>query len=148
MLKWAQFFAIWYYLYTFKKVKNAHGGVLLLVKLMPVTLPKVKFLHECFSRFLNCKCYQIAQSVSIGSHHEKAYVTNPLNKRKERANFCRFLCNASKILRFLFSIAPGSIARALVFSVFFFFWGVVQKGSGLRNIFSWYYEMVLKKELT
>ena len=54
MLKWAQLFAIWYYLYTFKKVKNAHGGVLPLVKLMPVTLPKVKFLHECLSRFVNC----------------------------------------------------------------------------------------------
>ena len=54
MLKWAQSFAIWYYLSTFKKVKNAHGGVLLLVKLMPVTLPEVKFLDECLSRFLNC----------------------------------------------------------------------------------------------
>ena len=76
-----------------------------------------------FSFFKLCKCYQIAQSVSIGSHHEKAYVTNPLNKRKERANFCRFLCNASKILRFLFSIAPGNIARPLVFSVCFFWRG-------------------------
>ena len=35
--------AIWYHLYNLKNVKNTHGGVLLLVKL----------LHGCFSRFLN-----------------------------------------------------------------------------------------------
>ena len=33
--------AIWYHLHNFKKVKNIHGGVLLLVK-----------LHGRFSRFL------------------------------------------------------------------------------------------------
>ena len=27
--------AIWYHLYNFKKVKNARGGVLILVKLVP-----------------------------------------------------------------------------------------------------------------
>ena len=34
--------AIWYHLYSFRNVKNTHGGVL-----------KITLLHECFSRFLN-----------------------------------------------------------------------------------------------
>ena len=41
----------------FRNVKNSHGGVLLLVKLLakkPATLLKVTFLHGCFSYFLNC----------------------------------------------------------------------------------------------
>ena len=38
-------FAIWCHLYNLKNVKNAHGGVLILLKLTP--------LHGCFSRFLN-----------------------------------------------------------------------------------------------
>ena len=39
----------------FKK-REKHGGLLLLVKLQasPTTLRKVKLLHGCFSRFLNC----------------------------------------------------------------------------------------------
>ena len=41
--------AIWYHLYNFRKVKNAHGEVLLLATLLKVTL-----LHGRFSRFLNC----------------------------------------------------------------------------------------------
>ena len=36
--------AIWYHLYNLKKVKNTHGGVILLVSIF----------HVCFSRFLNC----------------------------------------------------------------------------------------------
>ena len=43
-----KFCAIWYHLTNLKNVKNTHGGVLLLVTLLKVTL-----LHECFSRFLN-----------------------------------------------------------------------------------------------
>ena len=46
--------AIWYHLHDFKNVKNIHGGVLILVKLKPATLLNLTFLHECFSRFLNC----------------------------------------------------------------------------------------------
>ena len=42
--------AIWYHLHNLKKVKNAHGGVLILVKLQA----KLTLLHGCFSRFLNC----------------------------------------------------------------------------------------------
>ena len=48
MLMWC-FCAICYHLYNLKSVKKTHGGVLLLVKLLKVTL-----LHGCFSRFLNC----------------------------------------------------------------------------------------------
>ena len=43
------FCAIWYHLYNLKNVKNTHGGVLLLVKLLKVTL-----LHGCFSLVFNC----------------------------------------------------------------------------------------------
>ena len=39
---------IWYHLYNLKSLKNTHGRVLFLVKL------KVRLLHGCFSRFLNC----------------------------------------------------------------------------------------------
>ena len=41
--------AIWYYLYNLKNKKNTHGGVLILVTLLRLTL-----LYGCFSRFLNC----------------------------------------------------------------------------------------------
>ena len=46
--------AIWYHLYNFKNVKNAHGGMLLLVKLQAsATLLKLTLLHVHFSCFLN-----------------------------------------------------------------------------------------------
>ena len=41
--------AIYYYLYNLKNVKNTHGGVILLVTLLKVTL-----FHGCSSCFLNC----------------------------------------------------------------------------------------------
>ena len=44
---------MWYHLYNFKNARNAHGGVLLLVK-KSATLLKVTLLHGCFSRFLYC----------------------------------------------------------------------------------------------
>ena len=55
-LQFVMRFAIWYHLYNLKKVKNTHGGVLLLksCRLKSATLLKVTLLHECFSRFLNC----------------------------------------------------------------------------------------------
>ena len=40
---------IWYHLYNLKNVENTHGGVLILVTFLKLTL-----LHGCFSRFLNC----------------------------------------------------------------------------------------------
>ena len=43
------FCAIWYHVYNLKNVKNIHGGVLLLVTWLKLTL-----LHGCFSHFLNC----------------------------------------------------------------------------------------------
>ena len=43
--------AIWYHLYNLKNLKNADGGVLILV---PATLLKLTLLCGCFSRFLNC----------------------------------------------------------------------------------------------
>ena len=46
--------AIWYHLYNVRNVRNTHGGVLLLAKLL---LVKVTFLYGCFSRFSNCTHY-------------------------------------------------------------------------------------------
>ena len=50
--------AIWYNLYNSNNVKNAHAGVLRLVKLQvfrpQLYLLKVTLLHGCFSRLLNC----------------------------------------------------------------------------------------------
>ena len=39
-------------LHNLKNVKNSHGGVILLIKLQPVTLMKLTLLRKCFSRFL------------------------------------------------------------------------------------------------
>ena len=58
-------YVIWYHLYNLKNMKNAHGGVLLLVKLQAdgtisckalqtATLLKVTILYERFLRFSNC----------------------------------------------------------------------------------------------
>ena len=43
-------------LYNLKNMKNTHGGVLLLVKVLAksATLLKVTLLHGYFSHFLNC----------------------------------------------------------------------------------------------
>ena len=62
--------AIWYHLYL-KNVKNAQGGVLLLVK--SATLLKVTLLHgrfTFFTLFKLCKWYQILQSIAYNSHTE------------------------------------------------------------------------------
>ena len=57
------FCAIWYHFYNLKNVKNTHGGVLLLVKLLKVTL-----LHGFFFTFLQLnKWYQIAQRVTTAN---------------------------------------------------------------------------------
>ena len=47
------FYEIWYYLYNLKKVKNTHGGVILLVKLQAEVCNFT--LHGGFSCFENCK---------------------------------------------------------------------------------------------
>ena len=49
-------FASWYNLYNLKNTKSTKRGLLLLVKLqaLDATLLKVRLLHGCFSRFLNC----------------------------------------------------------------------------------------------
>ena len=41
--------AVWYHLYNLENVKNTHGGVVLLVKVI--------VFHGCFSRFKLCKLY-------------------------------------------------------------------------------------------
>ena len=58
--------AIWYHLYNLKNVKNTHGEVLLLVKLLaePATLLKVTFFQGCFSSFLNCTYRTKSRKVS------------------------------------------------------------------------------------
>ena len=57
--------AIWYHLYNFKNVKNAHGGMLLLVKLQAsATLLKLTLLHVHFSCFKWNKWYQIVQRIT------------------------------------------------------------------------------------
>ena len=52
--------SISYHLYILKNVKNTHGGVLILVKLLILVLVKLlillklTLLHGCFSRFSYC----------------------------------------------------------------------------------------------
>ena len=51
------FYAIWYHLHNLKNVKNAHGGVLLLVvklQAFSLQLTKNNTPPRVFSRFLNC----------------------------------------------------------------------------------------------
>ena len=66
---------IWYHLYNLKNLKNTHGGLLLFVKLQA---EKVKLLHWCFSRFLNC---------TSGIKSRKAFhiehKVNPWERKKE-----------------------------------------------------------------
>ena len=50
---YVMFCPIWYHFYNLRNVKNAHGGVLVSVKLQAFSL-KVTLLHGYFSRFLNC----------------------------------------------------------------------------------------------
>ena len=48
---------IWYHLYNLKNMKNTHGGVLILVKLLVKNTHAgvlILLLHGCFSGFLNC----------------------------------------------------------------------------------------------
>ena len=47
--------AVWYHLYNLKNMKNTHGGVLLLVKLLKAcNFTKSNTPPWVFSRFLNC----------------------------------------------------------------------------------------------
>ena len=61
--------AIWYHLYNLKKVKNTHGGVLLLVKLQAKACNFTKSSTPpwvFFTFFLNCaNGYQIAQRITV-----------------------------------------------------------------------------------
>ena len=43
--------AIWYDVNDFKKIKNTHRGVLLLMKLQSTTLLSVTLFHGCISHF-------------------------------------------------------------------------------------------------
>ena len=59
---------IWSYLYNLKNVRNTHGEVLLLIKLQAETCNFTKINTPpwmFFTFFILCKCYQIAQIVSI-----------------------------------------------------------------------------------
>ena len=53
--------AIWYYLYNLKNVKNTHGGVLILENFTKIDTPPWVF----FTFFKLYKYYQIAQRISF-----------------------------------------------------------------------------------
>ena len=60
-------YVIWYHLYNFKKVKNTHGGALLLVKLQALACNFTKNNTPPWVFFIFFKLYkwhQIAQSIS------------------------------------------------------------------------------------
>ena len=73
--------AIWCHMYNLKKVKNTHGGVLLLAKLSPsgFNFNKRMTSLECFSSFLNWKYirYHIASYMNI-THCFPEEFFNPL----------------------------------------------------------------------
>ena len=59
--------AIWYHLYDLENVKNAHGGVLILVKLQALgcNFTKISTLPWMFFTFFKlCKWYQIEQRIT------------------------------------------------------------------------------------
>ena len=69
-------YAIWYYLYNLKNMKNIHGGVLLLVL-------KATFIHGCFFRKFNISyplirtrtcAYQGVRNISFSENF--AYIIN------------------------------------------------------------------------
>ena len=61
-------YAVWYHLYNIKSVKNAHGGVLLLVKLQASACNFTNsstYPRAFFTFFKMCKWYQIVQSITM-----------------------------------------------------------------------------------
>ena len=64
--QYVMLWVIWYHFYNLKNVKNTHGRMLLF------SLLKVALLHECFSRFLNCKNDTKSRNTSNISKNIKA----------------------------------------------------------------------------
>ena len=77
------FCAIWYHLYSLKNVKNAHRGVLILVKLQAsaCNFTKGNTLPWVLTFFKLNKWYQIAQHITIdsGFFHVQAESRNQFN---------------------------------------------------------------------
>ena len=75
--------AIWYHLQNLRKVKNTHGGVLLLGKLQA-------FHQGCFLHLLIFyKCYQIAQNVSYETTSNK-FIRSNIFTDQVQAFFCLY----------------------------------------------------------
>ena len=67
LVKYVMLCPIWYYLYNFKKVKNTHGGVLLLVKFHTKAWNFTKSNTPSWTfliLFKLCKWYHIAQRIT------------------------------------------------------------------------------------
>ena len=90
--------AIWYDLHNLQNVENTPDGMILLVKLQgkPRILLKVIFLHGCFTRsFKLQKWYQLAQSISRKTKHQKIYerlLEKYTQKRKQNLLHMDFIC--------------------------------------------------------
>ena len=76
----------------FKKRKNTHGELLLLVKLQAATLIKVTLPHGCFSRFLNCTNSTKSRKASHRKHNFELIV------RQETCDSCLALKQSIVIL--------------------------------------------------
>ena len=72
-----------YHLGNLINVNDTHGGVLLLVncRLQPATLLKVRLLHGCFSRFLNCANDTKSRKASLKHLPNLSPCNNKLTKR-------------------------------------------------------------------
>ena len=66
--KWCFLCTIWYHLYNFEKVKNSHGGVILLVRLQALTCNFTKSVTPPWVLLLFFKLYKWYQTTQSVSH--------------------------------------------------------------------------------
>ena len=81
--------AIWYHLYNLKNVKNANGGVLILVKLqvLDCNFTEANTFHErLFTIFKLHKWYQIVKSITYVNWCKQSSLS-PLGFRRATRNF-------------------------------------------------------------
>ena len=131
--------AIWYHLYNLKNAKSTHGGKLILIKLLRVTL-----LHGCFSRFLNCTngtksrkashIFQLLSSVSLLYFMFtliQNYNSSCVKKNEELQKDLNLESGKVQCYSFNFVLSPQDVAKKLEV-------GTLQKqsfGGAFLNIF-------------
>ena len=104
--------AIWYHLSKLKTVKNAHGGVLLSVKLQAFSLQLYKsntLPWVFFTFFKFYKWYQIAQSMTYDNMSSLKDIISSRNCSNVTGCSCRIFRCTEGLVKLLSLIPPYSI---------------------------------------